>query len=202
MAVETTRYPLGYKVNHFRQARRLALASAQAAGTLWGFRWGTTLGHLCFINRILVTGVQTGDATAEELRFSLSVARTYTAADSANVVSILRSADNQKLNGDYSDSVLSSFVESNSATAASGGTYTKDSDAICVGQYVTLATKSSTVDGADDVIIDFNPVLEDYQLLRLEKDEGFVLTLDAAKGASTGFTLSLEVAWAECLKAQ
>lgn len=202
MGVITNRYPLGYKVNHFRQARRLALASAQAAGALWEFRWGTALGHQCFINRLQLTGLQIGAATAEELRFSVYIARTFTAVDGTNTVSILRSGDNQKLNGDTSDSVLSGFVESNSATAAAGGTKTLDSDPIGIGSYATLAAASTSVDGADDIILDLNFSNEDYQLLRLEKDEGFVVTLDAAKGATTGFIVTLEVAWAECLKPQ
>lgn len=202
MGVIMARYPLGYKVNHFRQARRLVLGVSQAAGPLWEFRWGSTLGHQCFVNRILLTGTQTANATAEELRFSISVARSFTAVDTVNTVSILRSGDNQKLNGDTADSVLTAFVESNSATAASGGTYTKDSDPLALGSYVTLAAASTANDGADDIVSDFNPVLEDYQLLRLERDEGFIISLDAAKGATAGYTAFLEVAWAECLKPQ
>lgn len=197
---EKTIYPLGYKVAHFQQARRLSLASAQAAGSLWEFRWGTTAGHICFVKRVLLTGVQSAAATAEELRFSLKVVRTFTAIDNTNVASILRTLDNQKINGDYGDSVLSAFVESNSATAASGGTFTADSDPICNGQYYTIAGAAPTIDGSDDVIIDFDPLSRQDIPLRLEKDEGFVITLDAAKGATTGFAVSLEVAWAECTK--
>jgi hypothetical protein len=202
MGVITSKYPLGYKVNHFRQARRLSLASAQQAGSLWEFRWGTTLGHQCFINRIQLTGLQNANATAEELRFSLYTARQFTAIANTNVASILRSGDNQKLNGDTADSVLTAFVESNAATAPSGGTKTLDSDPICVGSYYTLATATTAIDGADDIILDLNLASEDYQLLRFEKDEGFVITLDANKGATTGFIVTLEVAWAECLKPQ
>lgn len=193
-------YPLGWKTNHFRQARRLALASAQAAGALWEFRWGTTLGHICFINRILVNGVQIANATAEELRFSLKIARSFTAVDSSQVASILRSGDMQQLATRNSASVLTAFVESNAATAASGGTMTLDTDPICNGSYVTLATATTSVDGADDTIMDFCPLIEGYQCLRLDKDEGFVINLDAQKGATTGFIVNLEVAWTECLK--
>jgi hypothetical protein len=193
-------YPLGYKVAHYQQARRLVLASAQAAGPMWEFRWGTTAGHICLVKRVLVTGIQNAAATAEDLRFSLKVARTFTSVDNTNVASILRTADNQKVNGDYADSVLTAFVESNSATAASGGVYTQDTDPICNGQYYTVAGAAPTVDGSDDVIIDFDPLSRLDIPLRLEKDEGFILNLDAAKGATTGFALNLEVAWAECLK--
>lgn len=200
MGVITNRYPLGYKVNHLRQARRLVLGSAQGAGPLWEFRWGSTAGHLCFINRILLTGTQTANATAEELRFSIKVARGFTAVDPTNTTSILRAGKNQRLNGDGAASVLTAFVESNSATAPTGGTYTLDTDPIAIGSYVTLLNASTANDGADDIVIDFNPVAEDYQLLRLEQDEGFVVSLDAAKGASQGYTAFLEVAWAECLK--
>lgn len=195
-------YPLGYKVNHFRQARRLVLASAQAAGQMWEFRWGSTLGHLCFVERITLKGLQVGNATAEELRFNLKIARGFTAVDGTNTTSVLRAADNQKLNGDFTDSVLTGFVESNSATAAAGGTYTQDTDALSLGAYATLATASTTVDGSADELFDFNPAREGDQRLRLERDEGWMINLEAAKGATTGFVLYLETAWAECLKPQ
>lgn len=194
-------YPLGYKVNHYRQARRLALASAQAAGALWEFRWGTTAGHICYINRINVNGVQIANATAEELRFSLKIARSFTAVDSNNVVSILRAGDMQQLATKEGVSVLSAFVESNSATAASGGTMTLDTDPICNGSYVTIGTASTTIDGADDVILDYNAAFEGFFPLVLRQDEGFVVSLDAQKGATTGFVVNLEVAWSECIKA-
>lgn len=202
MPAATQRYPLGYKVNHFRQARRLLLATSQGAGALWEFRWGSTLGHQCVINRIVLTGIQNAAATAEELRFSVYVARAFTVIDATNTASILRSGDNQKINGDSADSVLSGFVESNSATAPAGGTKTLDSDPISTGAYYTLAAATTTIDGSDDIIIDLNFASEDSESLRLEKDEGLVITLDAAKSASQGFALNLELSWTECLKPQ
>lgn len=87
-------YPIGYKVDHFRQARRLALAAFQAAGNLWEFRWGTTAGHICVIERVTLKGAQIANATAEELRFSLYPARSFTVVSSANVASILRANNN------------------------------------------------------------------------------------------------------------
>lgn len=202
MSVHQMDYGVGYKTNHFRQARRLPLAVSQAAGALWEFRWGTALGHVCYINRLKLMGAQVANATAEELRFNLQVARAFTVVDSTNTTSILRSGDNQKLNGDSADSVLSAFVESNSATAAAGGTKTLDSDPICEGSYTTLATASTTFDGCQDVIFDYCPYLEGDQLLRLEQNEGWVINLEAAKGATAGFNLYLEVAWTEALKPQ
>ena len=193
-------YPIGYKVNHYRQARRLLLATSQAAGPLWEFQWNTTGGHVCFVNRILVNGVQTGAATAEELQFNVKVARGFTSVDSSNVASILRSGDNQQINSAYSGSLLTAFVESNAATAASGGVYTQDTDPICNGSYVTLATASTSFDGADDTICDFNPFAEGLGPLRLKAGEGFIVNLGQTKGASQGFVLNLEVAWSECLK--
>lgn len=191
-------YPIGYKIYRFRQARRLLLATSQAAGALWGFRWGTTAGHQCYINRVTLKGTQIAAASAEELRFNLKVARGFTAADSANVASILRSGDNQKLNGDYGDSVLTAFVESNAAGAASGGTYTQDTDPITLGSYVTTA--AAGVQGGHSVIFDYDPIPEDLPALRFEQNEGFVINLEVTKGATQGFVLDLEVEWAEAIK--
>lgn len=202
MATQNLDYGIGYKTNHFRQSRRLALQASQAAGPLWEFRWGSTLGHVAYINRVKLMGAQIANATAEELRFSLQVARAFTAVDSVNTTSILRSLDNQKLNGDSADSVLTAFVESNSATAASGGTKTLDSDPIATGSYVTIATASTTFDGGPDPIIDYCPLIEGDQCLRLEMNEGFIISLDAAKGPTTGFALYLELSWTEGLKPQ
>lgn len=195
-------YPLGYKVNHFRQARRLALATSQAAGPLWEFRWGSSLGHLCFVNRVTLKAVQIANATAEELRFNLKFARTFTVADTTNVTSILRANDLQKLNGDYSDSVLSNFVESNAATAASGGTLTQDTDPLASGNYVTIATASTTFDGASDILFDFCPLQEGSQALRFEQNEGWAINIEATKGATQGFVLIMETSWSEALKPQ
>lgn len=200
--VDDALYPIGYKVNHFRQSRRLLLATSQAAGPLWEFRWGTALGHICMINRICINGVQTGNATAEELPFNVKIARGFTVIDSANVTSILRSGNMQKFATRSPASVLSAFVESNAATAASGGTYTQDTDAITNGSYVTIATATTTLDGADDTIIDFNPISEGKHLLRLDVNEGFIVNLGATKSATQGFIVNLEVAWSECLKVQ
>lgn len=193
-------YPVGYQVNHFRQARRFLLNTSQAAGPIWEFRWGDTSGSICFINRILVNGVQIANATAEELRFSLKIARSFTAVDGTNTASIKRTGDMQQLATRYKASLLTDFVESNSATAAAGGTKTLDTDPICNGSYVTLATATTTFDGADDNIIDFNPTAEGINPLRLDANEGWVVSLDVTKGASQGFVLNLEVCWSECLK--
>jgi hypothetical protein len=194
-------YPIGYKISHFRQARRLLLATSQAAGPLWEFRWGNTAGHLCLIKRILVSGAQIANATAEELRFSLRVARGFTAVDNTNVVSILRSGENQKLVGDTRDSVLTAFVESNAATAASGGTFTSDTDPTSNGSYISLAAVTTTFPSSDLEIIDFNPFFEGLtQCLVFEQDEGFTINLDVTKGATQGFILNMEVAWVECFK--
>jgi hypothetical protein len=190
-------YPLGYKVSHFSQARRLALASAQAAGALWEFRWGTTTGGICFVKKVVLKGVQIANATAEELRFNLKIARTFTASDDTNTASILRANDMQKQNGDFSDSILTAFRESSSATAAAGGTKTEDTDPIAAGSYVTIGTASTTIDGGSDTIFEYND--PEYPL-RLEANEGWIINLEAAKGASTGFVLHLETAWAECTK--
>lgn len=198
--IENLVYPIGFKVNHFRQARRLTLATSQVAGPLWEFQWKTTAGHICLIKRILLNGVQTGNATAEELQFNLKIARSFTAVDNTNVTSILRSGDMQQLSTKYGASVLNAFVESSAASAASGGTMTLDTDAICNGSYVTIATATTTFDGADDSIIEFSPFTEAQHFLRLDTNEGFVISLGATKGATQGFILNMEVAWAECLK--
>lgn len=193
-------YPLGYKVTHYRQARRLSLASAQAAGPLWEFQWGTTAGHICFVNRVTLKVVQSANATAEELRFNLTIARAFSAPDTTNTVSILRTGDMQQLETPYAASVLSAFRESNSATAPAGGTMTQDTDPIAAGSYVTLGTISTTFDGGSDVIFDFCPLQEGYQMLGLRKNEGWVINLEAQKGATTGVSVHMETAWTECFK--
>jgi hypothetical protein len=151
------------------------------------------------VKRVILKGLQFAASTAEELQYTLKVARTYTAVDSSNVASILRSGDMQKLNGDFTDSVLTAFAESNSASAASGGTYTLDTDGIAAGSFTTVAATPPGPLGSQ-TILDYNPMTEDHQFLRLEKDEGFVIKQEVTKGASQGFALHLEVAWAECLK--
>lgn len=193
-------YPLGYKVNHYRQARRLAMASAQAAAPLWEFQWGTTAGHICFVNRVTLKAAQIANATAEELRFNLTIARSFSAVDTTNTASILRATDMQQLETPYSASVLTAFRESNSATAASGGTLTQDTDPIAIGSYTSLTTASTTFDGAADIVFDFCPLYEGFQMLGLRKNEGWVINLEAQKGATTGIILYLETSWSECLK--
>lgn len=188
----------GKKVTHFRQARRLLMASAQAAGALWEFRWGNTLGALCLVNRVSLKAVQIAAATAEELRFNLKVARTFTATDDTNTVSIKLTGDMQKLNGDFADTLLTEFRESNSATAAAGGTKTLDTDSIAQGSFVSIATASTTESGGGYIMVfDFNPLAADEQVLRLEKDEGWIISLEVAKGATQGVVLVMETSWSE-----
>lgn len=192
-------YPLGYKVAHYRQARRLVLAASQAAGPLWEFQWAPTLGQKCLINRIRLKGLQTGNAAAEELRFNLKIARSFTAVDPTNTTSILRAADNQQLNTSSPASVLTAFVESNSATAPTGGTYTQDNDSLVEGAYVTIAAASTSVDGGNDELFDFCPLQEGFQLLEFRANEGWIINLEAAKSATQGFSLYLEVVWSEAI---
>lgn len=191
--------PLGYKVAHFRQGRRLLLATSQAAGPLWEFRWGSAAG-LCYVTRITLKGVQFANASGEELRFNCTVARTFTVADTTNVASIKRTGNMQKLNTAFVASLLSDFVESNSATAASGGTYTQDTDPLTLGSYSCLTTASTQNDGSSDVIFDYTPFWDGDQPLRLNKNEGFFINLEVAKGATQGFSLDLEVNWVEATK--
>ena len=190
-------YPLGYKVGHYRQARRLALASAQAAGILWEFRWGASTGDIAYIKRVTLKAVQIANATAEELRFNLKIARTFTAANTTNTASILTTGNSQQLQTPYAASTLTAFRESNSATAATGGTLTQDTDSIAQGSFVSLATISTTDQARQDIVFDFNPLAESDQLLGLRQDEGWVINLEAAKGATTGVVLIMETAWAE-----
>jgi hypothetical protein len=202
MGVAINRYPLGYKISRFRQARRFLLNSTQQ-GNLWAFQWNPTGGHQCVIERILLSGIQTAAAaTAEELRFSLHVARGFTVADNVGATSILRSGDNQKMSGDSADSVLTSFKENSNSGGLIGGNYTFDTDAIALGSYVTIAVANTASNTPISTIFDFNPLKDDGTLLRLEAPEGWVVAIDAAKGATQGFALFLEVAWAECLKPQ
>lgn len=194
-------YPLGYRVNHFRQARRLALASAQAAGALWEFQWAPTNGAQCFVNRVTLKVAQIANATAEELRFNMKVARAFTTPDVTNTASILRvTGDMQALNTANTASVLTAFRESNSATAPAGGTMTLDTDSIAQGSYVSIATASTTVDGGTEVVFDFNPLFEGQKGLILHANEGWIINLEAQKGATTGVIALLETSWSECLK--
>lgn len=182
----------------FRQARRLLLGTSQAAGALWEFRWGNTTGAICLVNKVSLKAVQIAAATAEELRFNLKVARGFTATDNTNTASILRSGDMQKLNGDRSDSLLTAFRESNSATAASGGTLTLDTDSISQGSFVTIAAASTTESGGGyTMVFNYNPLASGEELLRLEANEGWVINLEAAKGATQGVVLILETSWTE-----
>lgn len=185
----------GKRSSYFRQARRLAMASAQAAGPLWEFRWGSTVG-VCLVNRVTLKVVQIAAATAEELRFNLKVARSFSATDDTNTASILRAGDMQKLNGDYTDSLLTAFRESNAATAASGGTLTLDTDSIAQGSYVSLGAANTTTADNGIVIFDFAASLTE-QALRLEANEGWAINLEVTKGATTGIVLLMETAWVE-----
>jgi hypothetical protein len=186
------------KATHFRQARRLLLNTSQAAGSLWEFRWGASTGALCLVNRVSLKGLQNANATAEELRFNLKVARSFTAVNSTNTASILRSGDMQKLNGDFADSLLTAFVETNSATAAAGGTMTLDTDSIAQGSFVSIATASTTESGGGySMVFNYNPIASEEQALRLEQNEGWVISLEATKGATQGVVLILETSWTE-----
>lgn len=189
----------GKKASHFRQSRRLTLAVSQAAGPLWEFRWAPVITTgICLVNRVILRAVQTGAATAEALPFSLKVARTFTVADATNTASILRTGDDQKLNGDHANSVLADFRESNSATAAAGGTKTLDTDAIALGTFVSIAAASTTESGGGYLtLFDLDPIASGDQPLRLESNEGWVLSLDTGKGATQGVDLILTTSWSE-----
>lgn len=191
----------GKKAAHFRQARRLALAASQAAGALWEFRWDpATTGAVCLVNRVTLKAIQIAAATPEELRFNLKVGRTFTASDDTNTASILRSAsDMQKLNGDYADTLLAGFRESNSATAATGGTKTLDTDSIAQGSLLSLAAVQTTPSLTALTVFDYAPLANGEQPLRLESDEGWVISLEVAKGATTGIVLLMETEWTEVL---
>jgi hypothetical protein len=174
------------------------LNTSQAAGSLWEFRWGASTGALCLVNRVSLKGLQNANATAEELRFNLKVARSFTAVNSTNTASILRSGDMQKLNGDFADSLLTAFVETNSATAAAGGTMTLDTDSIAQGSFVSIATASTTESGGGySMVFNYNPIASEEQALRLEQNEGWVISLEATKGATQGVVLILETSWTE-----
>lgn len=190
----------GKRASHFRQSRRLVLAVSQAAGALWEFRWADTTqpGSICLVNRITLRAYQNAAATAEDLQFSLKVARTFTATDDTNTASIKRTGDNQKLNGDHSDTLLTEFRESNSATAAAGGTKTLDTDSLVNGIFVSIAAASTSESGGGlTTVFDFNPSLAEEQDLRLEANEGWVISLDQAKGATAGVVLLMDTSWSE-----
>jgi hypothetical protein len=174
------------------------LATSQAAGSLWEFRWGNTGGAVCLVNRVTLKAVQIATASAEELRFNLKVGRAFTATNDTNTASILRTGDMQKLNGDYADSLLTAFRESNSATAAAGGTVTLDTDSIAQGSFVSIASPSTTESGGGyTMVFNFNPLASEEQVLRLEQNEGWALSLEVTKGATQGVVLILETSWAE-----
>jgi hypothetical protein len=188
---------LGKKVHHFRQARRFAMNSSQAAGPLWEFRWGNGTGDFALINRVWLRGIQIASATPEELRFNLKVARSFTATDDTNTASIKVTDDNQKLSERKDDTRLTAFRESDAATAATGGTKTLDTHSIAQGSFVSLTTPpADTIVGAVD-IFDFNPISHGEELLKLEQDTGWVISLEATKGATAGVVLLLETSWSE-----
>lgn len=174
------------------------MATSQEAGALWEFRWGNSTGAICLVNKVSLKAVQIAAATAEELRFNLKVARAFTATDDTNTASILRAGDMQKLNGDRADSLLTAFRESNAATAASGGTKTLDTDSIAQGSFVTIAAASTTESGGGyTMVFNYNPLASGEELLRLEQNEGWVVSLEATKGATQGVVLILETSWTE-----
>lgn len=190
--------PLGYKTYHYRQARKYVMPNSQAAGPIWEFRWSSSLG-LCFVTRVTVKAIQTGTVTAgSELRFDLTVARGFTLADPTNTVSILRATNNQKINTAYGASILGEFREANSATAAAGGTYTLDSDPIAIGSYSTVT--NPTIDGGVDEMFNYQPYADGDQVLRFNKNEGFIINSQVAAQAANSFTLYLEVNWVEAIK--
>lgn len=172
------------------------MASSQAAGALWEFRWANAT-SLCIVNRITLKALQIANATAEELRFNLKVARTFTATDDTNTASILRGTDLQKLNGDYGNSVLTEFRETNIATAATGGTKTLDTDSIAQGSIYCAGTVQVVTFDTNATVFDFNPALGNEYPLRLEANEGWVISLEATKGATTGIVLLMETSWTE-----
>lgn len=192
----------GRKPSRFAQARRLLLATSQAAGPLWEFRWGdtTTTGSLCVIERVTLKGIQIANATAEELRFNLKVARAFTTADGTNTASILRNSGSmQQLSTHAPTSLLTDFRETNAATAATGGAYTQDTDAIAIGSFVCLATASTSLGGPSFPIFDFS--LEGYNQfpLILKQNEGWIINLEVTKGATQGIVVDLETQWTELL---
>jgi hypothetical protein len=175
------------------------MATSQAAGPLWEFQWGSST-SVCLVNRVLLKAVQTGTATAEELRFNLKIARAFTAVDSTNTASIKRAGDMQKMNGDFADSLLTDFRESNSATAAAGGTKTEDTDPIAIGSFVSIANASTSDSGGGyTMVFNFNPSATHDMPLRIEQNEGWIINLEATKGATQGVVLFLETAWSEVL---
>lgn len=198
--------PLGYKVAHFRQARKYTFPGSIAGNTpIWEFRWGATTG-ICYVTRIIVKAVQTNatPSASFEFPFNIQVARSFTAADPTNTTSILRSGNNQKLNTAFLASKLSEFREKDSsANAATGGTLTQDSDPIAIGSYFTVvpAAGTPTFDGGPDSVCDFTYSWDGDQCLRLNANEGFVVNYTGGAGPVTpGLNVYLEVCWVEATK--
>ena len=192
----------GRKPSRFSQARRLLLNTSQSAGPLWEFRWGdtTVTNSFAIIERVTLKAAQIGNATAEELRFNLKIARSFTAADNTNVGSILRNSGNmQQLTTHGPTTLLTDFWETNSATAASGGTYTQDTDPIAIGSMVCLATASTSIGGPGFPVFDFSPEGYNQFPLIIKKNEGWIINLEVTKGASQGIVLDLETQWLEAL---
>lgn len=191
----------GRKPSRFAQARRFVMNTSQAAGVIWEFRWGdtTVAGSQCLVERVTLKGNQIANATAEELRFNLSIARTFTAADGTNTASILRATPLQQLSTHAPASLLTDFRESSSATAATGGTKTVDTDPIAIGSFVSLATASTSIGGPAFPIFDWSPEGYNQFPLLLKQNEGWVINLEATKGATQGVVLYLETQWVELL---
>lgn len=172
--------------------------TSQAAGALWEFQWADTSGAICLVNRVTLKALQIANATAEELIFNLKVARTFTAADTTNTASILRANDLQKMHGDQTNSLLTAFRETSSATAATGGTKTLDTDSIAQGSFVSIATATTTESGgAYTTVFDYAPHVNNEMPLRLEANEGWAINLEVTKGATQGVVLVMETSWTE-----
>lgn len=187
------------KGNAFQIARRLAPQASQTAGILWELR-NPSATNLVVLQRARLQLLQVGAPTAAiEDRFSLKIARGFTAVDATGSADITPTTNDQKLRTSFS-ATTSLLRESTAAGGATAGTKTLDTNAIALGSvWVPIALQTASIEPPTEVF-NFTPDLSrGIHPPVFAQNEGFAISNENSLGTASGIILLLELIWSEVL---
>lgn len=185
--------PLGYgTLGHYRTSHRCVLVAAQAANSRL-FEMRNTGTNLIVPTRLVLRAVQSAAGTAQEASIDVFRATSFTAVDTTNTVtptaSVRRTATMAAAPG---GAALRGVTVAGAAAGMTGGTLTKDGNS--AGQLpLVVGTAASQVLFMADILDDVNGT----HPFALAQNEGLIVENRALNTTSYGFSLYIDLSWAE-----
>ena len=180
----------------YRLSRRLVPTASQTACVLWAFRNASSVTAQLLQAKLQLLQIGAPTAALED-RFSLTVARTYSAGDTTGGANITPNSGKQDVTAGSGNTSQVAVHESNVAGGLTGGTKVLDSDPIALGSvWVPAAVPTASVQ-APTLLFDYRPDAAGEIGLLLPNPRGFVITCDNALGTASGIILLLDLMWAE-----